>query len=343
MSRAGAKRGRARSRQQILAERVHCSRVEGEIQIERAEPDVAVLHFGFQAVDLLDRTRNRHRMGGVDRSDLGRATEFGENGARSIVSERERRHAARTLGLLLMTAAHDDDAPGIGQRQRARGPGRCDLADTMPEMGGGADTDGSQCPDDADLDGKQQRLRDVGARQQLGVRPRFREARSPTSRVPAGADRRPPRPQRRKTALVRNASRPMPANCAPLPENTKASLSSRTAVSVITPGVGAPSRKSASVPAVVACILPERDQPVRMMIAPARGSTQQHGRPLAGRRGERAAPAPDEFAERRLGAGRDDQWGHGSGSGAHCPRDGAAPASTTWAFVPPKPKELTPA
>ena len=51
--------GRARSesakiRQEVLVEGVHCSRVEGEIQVERTEPNVAVLQLGFQALDFLD-------------------------------------------------------------------------------------------------------------------------------------------------------------------------------------------------------------------------------------------------------------------------------------------------
>src|SRR6516162_9679195 len=69
----------AKIRQEVLAEAVHCSRVEGEIQIKRAAPDVTVLQLGFQALDFLDGTRNRHRAGSVDRSDLGRTVQFGEN------------------------------------------------------------------------------------------------------------------------------------------------------------------------------------------------------------------------------------------------------------------------
>src|SRR6201998_3687959 len=41
----------AKIRQEARAEGVHCSRVEGEIQIERAEPNVAALQLGFQALD----------------------------------------------------------------------------------------------------------------------------------------------------------------------------------------------------------------------------------------------------------------------------------------------------
>src|SRR6516165_6070007 len=72
-------------------------------------------------------------------------------------------------------AAHDDDLSGIGERQPARGPGRGDLADAVPEIGGAADADGCQRPDSADLDSKQERLGDVGTRQSLLVDTAFQK------------------------------------------------------------------------------------------------------------------------------------------------------------------------
>src|SRR4029077_8296889 len=165
----GARGEAAEIVQETLAERVHCARVESEVQIERAKPNVAVLQLGFQATDLLDRPRNRHRTGGVKCSNLSGAVQFGENGPRSVVGERNRRHPARTLGLLLMTATHDDDARGIGKRKGAGTPGCGDLADTVSEMGDGADTDRLQRPNYADLDGKKKRSRAATARERVAA------------------------------------------------------------------------------------------------------------------------------------------------------------------------------
>ena len=54
-------------------------------------------------------------------------------------------------------------------------------------------------------------------------------------------------------------------------------------------------------------ILRERDQPVRMMVAPAGGRPQQHRRPLGRNLGKHRAPVLNEGSQRCLGLCRDDQ------------------------------------
>ena len=108
-------------------------------------------------------------MRGVERGDFGGAAEFGEKAARGIAVERQRRHPPGALRALLAAAAGDDDAPGIGQGQRAGGPGGGDLADAVPEIAASGDAGLAQCFDDADLDREQQRLGNVGARHPVGV------------------------------------------------------------------------------------------------------------------------------------------------------------------------------
>ncbi len=94
---------------------VHPSRMKREIEIERAAPKIAAARLAGEPFDFRARTRNRDRMRGVERRDLGGAAEFGEKGARGITVERQRRHPPGALRSLLAATAGNDDASGIRQ------------------------------------------------------------------------------------------------------------------------------------------------------------------------------------------------------------------------------------
>ena len=251
-------------------------RVKREIEIERAKRQAAASRLGSKRSIAALGSGDRHRLRRVERADFERAADLVEKLARRVRSQRQRRHAAVAAGALLLPAARDDDPPRFCQRQRAGRPSRGDLADAVADIPG-ADAEPAQCLDDADLDREEQRLGDVGVCHRSGIGAAFETARRPTSRAPAEACRSSSSTAPRKAALLRSASRPMPANCAPLPENTKASLPSRTAVPAMSTGDGSSSRNPASVCAVAAGSCDERDQAVRMMVAPARGARSSVG------------------------------------------------------------------
>ena len=99
----------------------------------------------------------------------------------------------------------------------------------------------------------------------------------------------------------------MPGHCAPLPANTKASLASRTAVPVTIPGAFDPGGEIGERGDGVGPIGAERDEALRVVLAPPRGAAQQRADRFGRRCGERIAPAFRERPQRGLGAGRDDQ------------------------------------
>ena len=74
-------------------------------------------------------------------------------------------HLALAAGQALVVAAVVDDPDGIGQAQRAAGPGRGHLADAVADHGQGFDAVLAQQGGEADLDGEQCRLGDLGTRQ----------------------------------------------------------------------------------------------------------------------------------------------------------------------------------
>ncbi len=68
------------------------------------------------------------------RAEFERAADLGEQLARRLGAQRQRRHAAVAAGAFLLPAARDDDPRRLLQRQRAGGPGRADLADAVADM-----------------------------------------------------------------------------------------------------------------------------------------------------------------------------------------------------------------
>ena len=89
---------------------------------------------------------------GVDRADLERAADLGQELARRRAAERQRRHAPDTAGPLLVAAAGDDDPRRVVERQRAGAQAARDFADAVADMTGRLDADVAQYRDDADLD-----------------------------------------------------------------------------------------------------------------------------------------------------------------------------------------------
>ena len=84
---------------------------------------------------------------------------------------------------------------------------------------------------------------------------------------------------------------PHAGHCAPLPANTKASFASRTAVPVTTAGAFDPGGEIGERGDGVGPVGAERDEALRMVLAPARGAAQQRADRFGRRRGERVAPA----------------------------------------------------
>ena len=109
----------------------------------------------------------------------------------------------------------------------SRSPGRRDLSDAVPEIALGGDSGCAQCADDADLDCKQHRLGNIGARDPdrvetafdpLGNRPAERRTQdlvhlldcSTESRI--GVQRRPPHARKLRTIAAKNKSEPSSGN-----------------------------------------------------------------------------------------------------------------------------------
>src|SRR6266851_2747580 len=136
--------------------------MKGKIEIESSKSETATARLGGQSLDRLPRTGYGHRLGGIDRADLERATQLIDQLASSSAAERERRHAPVAARPLLVAAARDDDPCRIGQRQGTAGPGRGDLADAVANVTGRDDAETTQHLDNADLDREQQRLRNIG-------------------------------------------------------------------------------------------------------------------------------------------------------------------------------------
>src|SRR5690349_12378578 len=102
-----------------------------EVEIEGTKPQAMSFRLGFQALDLGTGSGDCHRFRGIEGGDLRPTSKPIEKVAGSVGSQRQRRHAAPSLRVLLVPAARYHNSPGVAERQRIRGPSRGDLADTM--------------------------------------------------------------------------------------------------------------------------------------------------------------------------------------------------------------------
>ena len=145
--------------------------MEGEIQTERAAPDTPSARFGDELFNILGRSRDGHRLRGIEGGNLRRTADLGEKVARLLAAQRQRRHSPVAIGALLAAAAGDDNPCRVGKRQCIGAPRGSDFADAMSEVSAGDNAIRTQCTDNADLDRKKQRLSDVGASKRRCLHP----------------------------------------------------------------------------------------------------------------------------------------------------------------------------
>ncbi len=225
-------------------------------------------------------------MRGVDGADLERAADFVEQLSGRYAAQRQRRHPAVAAGTLLMPAARHDNPRCIRQRQGAGAPTRRDLADAVADMAGRLDPEAAQHLDDPDLDGEEQRLRNIGVNQllsldaaldHLGDRPPERRAQRRIGLRDSSA--------KRCAGMIGLLAHPGPLRAVPRKHEGK------FAVAHGSPGdhrraVGAGDEIGERCDCF-ALILAQRDQALRMLVAPPRDGTQQGRRILTS-----SAPAP---------------------------------------------------
>ena len=280
--------------------------MEREIEIEGAACDAAAARFCSQSLDRVLRAGQRDRLACVQRADFERAAGLGEKLARRLDTQRQGRHAAAAARAFLLPAARDDDPRRVGQRQRAGRPGRADLSDAVADMRLRLDPEPAQHRDNADLHREEQRLRDVGMRQLLGVGAAFQPlADRPAQRREQGGIREADRVAERGIRPVGVAPHLRPLGA--VAGKYEGELRVAHGGSGHDRGAFDPGGEIGKGGNGVGPIGAERDEALRMVLAPARRAAQQRADRLGGGRGERIAPAFRKGPQRGLGMGRNDE------------------------------------
>ena len=123
----------------------------------------------------------------------------------------------------------------------------------------------------------------------------------------------------RKAGLAANASRPMPAHCAPLPLNTKATRrppGGAAASLDVAAALPAPARQAASAPMQLGAGSAADREPVRQEVAVAGRAAEQRRQGRDGRGGERGLPTRRQRVERGGGVRREqERWQRGPAFG----------------------------
>jgi hypothetical protein len=150
---------------------IHAAAVERIVEAEQLIEMAGVRERRADCFERGLRPCERHRIGAVATRDFnGRGEiETRDPVARRGFADAGRRHPARAARQALGPAANPDHAHGLGERERARHPGRRDLADTVADRRIEADAARGQYTRDADLHREQQRLRVLGRGEPFGV------------------------------------------------------------------------------------------------------------------------------------------------------------------------------
>ncbi len=149
---------------QPFLDAVHGGAVEGVVDVQLPEGDVAG---GQRTAELAQRRRlpgNGDVTGAVDRRDLQPAGERGEGPFGLLLAEGDRRHAALAPGGGLGPAAGRDDAGGGGQVEGAADARGGELAAAVAQHGVRPDPVGVEHRDQAELEREQGGLRVEGVR-----------------------------------------------------------------------------------------------------------------------------------------------------------------------------------
>ncbi len=130
-------------------------------EIEPIKAPAAAFGFFRQSGDRVDGASNGDTGGGVLGCDFHAKPAGGFAGRRK--RQCEHRHGAPAMGALLVVAAAVNDLGRLIQGQGTAGPGRRDFPDAVAHTGGGADAGGPQRLHRGNLHGEQQGLGDFGA------------------------------------------------------------------------------------------------------------------------------------------------------------------------------------